>query len=131
MKKHSWRIFWLSYRRPIIVWSLIVIFIVLGVIIGVQGRVIAIADTQKICDKYNLDIDPIALVKNLGVGKMQMTEIAKALSIPLLWLMNALGYFSTVVLVRRGYSKDVLNTRVVTITLIVGMVIGYILGKLV
>lgn len=38
------------------------------------------ADTQLILDKYNLDIDANALVKNLGVGKMQMTEIAKALS---------------------------------------------------
>lgn len=38
------------------------------------------ADTQKILDKYNLDIDANAFVKNLGMGKMQMTEIAKALS---------------------------------------------------
>ena len=38
------------------------------------------SDTQKILDKYNLDIDANTLVKNLGVGKMQMTEIAKALS---------------------------------------------------
>lgn len=38
------------------------------------------ADTQKILDKYDLDIDANAVVKNLGVGKMQMTEIAKALS---------------------------------------------------
>ena len=38
------------------------------------------ADTQEILDKYNLDIDANALVKNLGVGKMQITEIAKALS---------------------------------------------------
>lgn len=38
------------------------------------------ADTQQLLDKYKLDIHPQALVKNLGVGKMQMTEIAKALS---------------------------------------------------
>ena len=38
------------------------------------------ADTQKILDEYNLDINANALVKNIGVGKMQMTEIAKALS---------------------------------------------------
>lgn len=38
------------------------------------------ADTQSILDKYNLDIDANTLVKNLGVGKMQMAEIAKALS---------------------------------------------------
>jgi D-xylose transport system ATP-binding protein len=38
------------------------------------------SDTQKILDKYKLDVHPQAIVKNLGVGKMQMTEIAKALS---------------------------------------------------
>ncbi|MDK2980598.1 MAG: D-xylose transport system ATP-binding protein [Chloroflexota bacterium] len=39
-----------------------------------------VADTQQILDKYHLDIHANELVKNLGVGKMQMTEIAKALS---------------------------------------------------
>ena len=38
------------------------------------------ADTQSLLNKYKLDIQPQALVKHLGVGKMQMTEIAKALS---------------------------------------------------
>ncbi len=38
------------------------------------------SNTQKILDKYHLDIHPQDVVKNLGVGKMQMTEIAKALS---------------------------------------------------
>lgn len=38
------------------------------------------ADTQAILAKYQLDVDPRAVVNNLGVGKMQMVEIAKALS---------------------------------------------------
>ncbi|MGD8456336.1 MAG: sugar ABC transporter ATP-binding protein [Anaerolineales bacterium] len=38
------------------------------------------ADTREILKKYYLDIEPQVLVKNLGVGKQQMTEIAKALS---------------------------------------------------
>jgi D-xylose transport system ATP-binding protein len=38
------------------------------------------AETQQVLTKYHLDIQPQAIVKNLGVGKMQMTEIAKALS---------------------------------------------------
>jgi len=38
------------------------------------------ADTQEILTKYRLDIQPQAVIKDLGVGKMQMTEIAKALS---------------------------------------------------
>jgi D-xylose transport system ATP-binding protein len=38
------------------------------------------ADTQELLTTYNLDIQPQAIVKHLGVGKMQMTEIAKALA---------------------------------------------------
>jgi D-xylose transport system ATP-binding protein len=38
------------------------------------------AETQKILNEYRLDVHPQDVVKNLGVGKMQMTEIAKALS---------------------------------------------------
>jgi D-xylose transport system ATP-binding protein len=38
------------------------------------------ADTQAILDKYNLDVRPHDIVSSLGIGKMQMTEIAKALS---------------------------------------------------
>ncbi len=38
------------------------------------------ADTQAILEKYQLDVDPRAVVNNLGVGKMQMVEIGKALS---------------------------------------------------
>ncbi|MGD0706982.1 MAG: sugar ABC transporter ATP-binding protein [Anaerolineaceae bacterium] len=38
------------------------------------------ADTQDILKRYQLDVDPRAVVNYLGVGKMQMVEIAKALS---------------------------------------------------
>lgn len=38
------------------------------------------SQTSQILNKYRLDIPPHAIVRNLGVGKMQMTEIAKALS---------------------------------------------------
>lgn len=38
------------------------------------------ANTMKISSDFQLDLQPQAIVKHLGVGKMQMTEIAKALS---------------------------------------------------
>lgn len=38
------------------------------------------ADTREILQKYHLDVDPATPVKDLGVGKQQMVEIAKALS---------------------------------------------------
>lgn len=38
------------------------------------------SETQKILNHYKLDVNPRDVVKHLGVGKMQMVEIAKALS---------------------------------------------------
>jgi D-xylose transport system ATP-binding protein len=38
------------------------------------------SDTRAILTRYKLDIQPQAVVRYLGVGKMQMTEIAKALA---------------------------------------------------
>jgi D-xylose transport system ATP-binding protein len=38
------------------------------------------ADTRDILNKYQLDVPPQAVVKQLGMGKQQMVEIAKALS---------------------------------------------------
>ncbi len=38
------------------------------------------AETQSILSKYHLDVRPHDVIQNLGVGKMQMTELAKALS---------------------------------------------------
>ena len=38
------------------------------------------AETREILHKYQLDVEPQVPVKDLGVGKMQMVEIAKALS---------------------------------------------------
>ena len=38
------------------------------------------SNTQKVLDKYHLDVPPRSIVRHLGVSKMQMTEIAKALA---------------------------------------------------
>jgi hypothetical protein len=57
--------------------------------------------------------------------------IVKVLSIGVIWLLNAVGYLVSYVAIKRGYSKDVLTYRAVTIALITGIVIGYIIGSLV
>ena len=38
------------------------------------------ADTQHVLETYHLDVSPREIVRHLGMGKMQMTEIAKALA---------------------------------------------------
>jgi hypothetical protein len=55
--------------------------------------------------------------------------IVKALSLSIIWILNAFGYLVSFVAIKRGYSKDVMTYRGLTIALIVGIVIGYVIGK--
>jgi hypothetical protein len=66
----------------------------------------------------------IALVPIIG------PIIVKVLSIGFIWLLNAVGYLVSYIAIRRGYSKDVLTYRGLTVAVIVGIVIGFILGRL-
>lgn len=56
--------------------------------------------------------------------------VVKVLSIGLIWLLNAVGYLVSYIAIHRGYSKDVLTYRGLTIAVIIGIVIGYVMGKL-
>ncbi|MCF7824447.1 MAG: hypothetical protein K9N35_09795 [Candidatus Marinimicrobia bacterium] len=57
--------------------------------------------------------------------------IIKVLSIPVFWLLNAGGYFVSILFVRKGFGSSVVQGRVLTIVLLVGVVIGFILGKII
>ena len=57
--------------------------------------------------------------------------IVKILALPFIWLLNAIGYVISLVAIRRGFSKDVLTYRGLTMASIVGIVIGYVVGKFV
>lgn len=54
--------------------------------------------------------------------------IVKVLSLSVIWLLNAIGYLVSYIAIKRGYSKDVLSYRGLTIALIVGITIGYVAG---
>jgi hypothetical protein len=49
----------------------------------------------------------------------------------IIWLLNAIGYLVSYIAIKRGYSKDVISYRGVTIVLITGIVIGFVLANLV
>ena len=55
--------------------------------------------------------------------------LVKVLSIGFIWLLNAVGYVISYIAIKRGYSKDVLTYRGLTIALITGIVIGYIVAQ--
>jgi hypothetical protein len=70
------------------------------------------------------------LVGIIGLVPVIGPILVKVLSLSVIWLLNAVGYLVSYVAIKRGYSKDVLTYRAVTIALITGIVIGYVLGSL-
>ena len=87
----------------------------------IAGSVVAVA---LISNAFAWLLSVIALVPLIG------PLIVKVLSIGFIWLLNALGYLVSYIAIRRGYSKDVLTYRGLTVAVIIGIVIGFVLGKL-
>ena len=57
--------------------------------------------------------------------------IVKLFSIPFFWMLNLTGYFTSIVAIKKGYGKTIISHRIITITLLTGIIIGYILGYLI
>jgi hypothetical protein len=57
--------------------------------------------------------------------------IAQIISLPFFFIVNAIAYIVTFFSLRKGYAKDVLGSRILVTTLLVGIIIGYALGKLI
>ena len=67
----------------------------------------------------------------LGLVPVIGPLIVKVLTIPFFWLLNGIGYFTSVYAIKKGYGSDVMNHRLITIVLLMGIVLGYILGHLI
>jgi hypothetical protein len=69
------------------------------------------------------------LVGIIGLVPIIGPIIVKVLSIGFIWLLNAVGYVISYIAIKRGYSQDVLTYRGLTIALLVGIVVGYIIAQ--
>ena len=117
---------WRNWKVMLPVWLGIAALVGVGVHFNVDGGVIAggVVVVGLLSHAFAWLLGIIALVPVIG------PIVVKVLSIGFIWLLNAVGYMVAYVAIRRGYSKDVLTYRGLTIALIIGIVIGYVLGKL-
>ena len=106
---------------------LLVLFVWLGLHFHVNQRVVAgLALMFGIATGvFTWGVALIGLVPIVG------PLIVKALAIPIVWLINGVGYVVSYIAIRRSYSKDVLTYRGLTVALIIGIIIGFVIGSLV
>jgi hypothetical protein len=114
------------FRKTIIIWLIIIFFITLSLYFNVDRKIITAITIVVlfVTSAFAGLINIIALIPFIG------PIIAPLLALPFFWLINSVGYFASIVAIRKGYSKQVINYRILTIVLMVGIVIGFILGKL-
>ncbi|HYP68679.1 MAG TPA: hypothetical protein VEP67_10585 [Thiobacillaceae bacterium] len=122
--KTAW---WMNWKIMVPVWLAIGGMVWLGLRFNIDHRVIAgvVVVIGVLSNAFAWLVGIVALVPIIG------PLIVKVLSIGFIWLLNAIGYLVALVAIRRGYSKDVLTYRGLTVALIIGIVIGYIIGRLV
>jgi hypothetical protein len=122
--KTTW---WKNWKIMVPVWLAIGGMIWLGLYFNVDHRVLAggVVVIGVLSNAFAWLVGIIVLVPIIG------PLIVKVLSIGFIWLLNAIGYLVALVAIRRGYSKDVLTYRGLTVALIIGIVIGYIIGHVI
>jgi len=57
--------------------------------------------------------------------------LATILSSSLLWIINGLGYFVSVIAIKAGHGKAVLNYRLLVIVFLTGLVTGWVIAKII
>ena len=62
-----------------------------------------------------------------GVGPF----VVKIVSIPLIWIANGFAYVVTLLVLRKGHKIDIFKSRVLVISFLIGIVFGFLLGKLI
>ena len=57
--------------------------------------------------------------------------ILKVITIPIFYILNAVGWIVSGVAIKKGYVNELSKSRTVTLALLIGIIIGYILGNLI
>ncbi len=57
--------------------------------------------------------------------------IIKIITIPVFWVFNAMGTLVSGLAIKKGYATELVKGRILTLALLIGMIIGYILGNLI
>lgn len=123
----SLKFFFRAFWKTILTWVIIVTFIVVAIHYKVDKSVIggSVVIFGIISQAF------VGLLNIIGLVPLIGPFVAKILALPLFWLINALGYFVSILAIKRGYSKEVVNYRILTVVLLTGIVIGFVLGKII
>lgn len=123
----TFNLFFRAFWKTIVTWVIIAVFVIIAIYYNVDKTIIG----GSVVIFGILSQAFIGLLNIIGLVPVVGPFIAKILALPFFWLLNALGYFVSIIAIKRGYTKDVVNYRILTVVLLTGIVIGFVLGKII
>ena len=115
------------YRKRVFVWSMVIVMIGGALYFGIDKKIVLfITIVMGVFTQLFAGLG--ALVGMIPwVGPL----IIKVVSIPIFWVLNAMGYVVSGVAIKKGYATELAKSRIVTLSLLIGVILGYILGHLI
>tara|TARA_Y100000768_G_scaffold199851_1_gene150236 strand:- start:1206 stop:1589 length:384 start_codon:yes stop_codon:yes gene_type:complete len=123
MKKGN---FFKNYYKHLIIWATIIGAIVIALKYGVDKKAVVFGTVT-----IGVFTQAFASLSAL-IGALPLIGpfIVKFFAIPLVWVIQASGSLVGAVAIKKGYTKEMVKSRVLTLALLIGILIGYIIGHL-
>ena len=115
------------YYKKLIFWIILFTIFIFSTNYGIDKKVIVfIAFVISVFTELFVGLGALIAAIPI-VGPM----IVKVITIPIFWIFNAMGTIVSGLAIKKGYATELARGRILTLALLVGMVIGYIIGNLV
>ena len=124
MKSLYQKPFWEYYGPRILSWVLVVAAIIVSLYYGIDEKIVVFVTivlgifTQIFAGFGAL----VSMVPFFG------PLIVKVITIPIFYILNALGWVVSGVAIKKGYAHELAKSRTVTLAVLIGIILGYILG---
>ena len=119
--KDFFRIYW----RSIAIVSALAALVAVGLLLKIDAKIVALIALVVgfVTNGF------VALATLMSLVPLVGPLLVKVFSLPIFWLLNTTGYFASLVAIKKGFRTEVINNRLLTIMLLIGIVIGYVLGN--
>jgi hypothetical protein len=112
--------------RMVILWGAIGLLVFIGFYLGLDKKFLALV----ILIFGFLTQAFTGLLGLLGILPWVGPILVKVISGPFIWLLNGLGTLLAFFALRRGYKVDLLKSRIIVTTFLLGLVVGILVGTL-
>ncbi len=121
------------YKKPrviVLLWVVLVLIIVLGWRLHVDNHIVYALAILWGLGTQIFSVTFAALLSSLGAAPLVGPFLVKIITLPLFLLINGLAFFASLVGLKMGHKRTVFESRLAATILMIGILIGYIIGKI-